>query len=62
MAASRRPAYGSAIMRKVSWLRNAVDGERKFGPWPGVVRRLAGVDAAPEAERVVQERLQQLPR
>ena len=44
------------------WFRNAVDGERNLGPRPGVVRRLAGIDAPPEPEDVVQERLQNLRR
>src|ERR1044072_2260279 len=50
-----------SIVGEVSWLRNAVDGERKFRPRTRVVRRLAVVPAATEAERVVQERLQDLP-
>ena len=43
-----------------SWPRNAVVRERDLGARPGVVRRLPGVDAAPEPERVVQERLKDL--
>ena len=42
--------------------RNSVVREREFGARSGVVGRLPGVDAAPEAERVVQERLQQSAR
>ena len=59
---SDQSASGSPSWRQVSWLRNTVDGERNLCPRSGIVRRLAGVDAAAESERVVEERLQNLRR
>src|SRR3954464_4867067 len=51
-----------AIIGQVSWLRDAVDRERQFGAWPGIVRRLACAHTPTEPEDVIQERLQDLSR
>ncbi len=51
-----------AIIGKISWLRDAVDGEWNLGAWTGGVRRLSCIDASAEPERVVEERLENLGR
>src|SRR5690242_4228870 len=51
---------GVSIIGKVTRLRNAVHRERYFGARTGVVGRLTCVHAAPEAEGVIEERLQDL--
>ena len=60
----QRPSQGGRLRRSGCGVIVAAPREsrcrgREFGPWAGVVGGLTGVGAAPEAERVVEERLQE---